>query len=219
MMKKFLIALFALPITLLAQQDAQATKILDALSAKHKAYKTVAVDFDLLNDDATNNVHDKKSGTVKMKGDKYVLNLFGVIKKCNGKNVWSIKKDDKQVDKDVFNDKSNGGLKINEIFTIYKKGYKYKYMGEKTLAGKVYLSIDLYPEQGNSSQYKRITLFIDKKSKDLYKLEFAEKRSSRITSIVVKKLTPNTNFADTDFEYLEKRDCPACELNDVTNAE
>jgi outer membrane lipoprotein carrier protein len=218
-MKKFLIALLALPLALFAQQDAQATKILDALSTKHKAYKTVAVDFDLLNDDATNNVHDKKSGTVKIKGDKYILNLFGVIKKCNGKNIWSIKKDDKQVDKDVFNAKSNGGLKINEIFTIYKKGYKYKYMGEKTLSGKVYLAIDLYPEQGNDSQYKRITLFIDKKSKELYKLEFAEKRSSRITSIIIKKLTPNTNMVDTDFDYQEKRDCPACEVNDVTNAE
>lgn len=218
-MKKILITLLALPLALFAQQDAQATKILDALSAKHKAYKTVVVDFDLLNDDATNNVHDKKSGTVKMKGEKYILNLFGVIKKCNGKNIWSIKKDDKQVDKDVFNAKSNGGLKINEIFTIYKKGYKYKYMGEKNLNGKVYLAIDLYPEQGNDSQYKRITLFIDKKSKELYKLEFAEKRSTRITSIVVKKLTTNTNIPDADFEYIEKKDCPACELNDVSNAE
>ena len=218
-MKKFLIALLALPLALFAQQDAQATKILDQLSAKHKGYKTMSVDFDLLNDDVTNNVHEKKSGTVKIKGDKYILNLFGVIKKCNGKNIWSIKKDDKQVDKDIINEKSNGGLKINEIFTIYKKGYKYKYMGEKPVNGKTCMSIDLYPEQGNTTQYKRITLFIDKKSKELYKLEFAEKRSSRITSIVIKKMTPNGNMPDGDFEYQEKRDCPTCELNDVTNAE
>ncbi|MFM7022413.1 MAG: LolA family protein [Flavobacteriales bacterium] len=218
-MKKILILLLALPLSLFAQQDAQATKILDNLSAKHKGYKTISADFDLLTDDATNNTHDKKSGTVKIKGDKYILNLFGMIKKCNGKNIWSIKKDDKQVDKDVVNEKTNGGLKINEIFTIYKKGYKYKYMGEKTVNGKVCHSIDLYPEQGNTSQYKRITLFIDKKSKELYKLEFAEKRSSRITSIIIKKMTTNSNMPDTDFEYQEKRDCPACELNDTSGAE
>ncbi|MCX6182246.1 MAG: outer membrane lipoprotein carrier protein LolA [Bacteroidetes bacterium] len=218
-MKNFLLLLLALPLSLFAQQDAQATKILDQLSAKHKGYKTMSVDFDLLNDDATNNVHDKKSGTVKIKGDKYILNLFGVIKKCNGKNVWSIKKEEKEVEKDVVNEKSNGGLKINEIFNIYKKGYKYKYMGEKTVNGKVCLCIELYPEQGNSTQYKKITLYIDKKSKELYKLEFAEKRSSRITSILIKKLSTNANMPDLDFEYQEKRDCPTCELNDVSNAE
>jgi outer membrane lipoprotein-sorting protein len=215
-MKKILLILALLPLSLAAQQDATATKILDEVSNKNKAYTTTTVDFEFNITDTTTKQNDKKTGTLKLKGTKYSYTLMGATKKCNGKFIWTINKTDKSVDKDLVSTSTSGGIKPNEIFTIYKKGYKSKYIGEKKLNNKVYQVIELVPDATNKSQFRKITIYVDKAAKQIYKMDFAEKRSAKVITIVLKKLTPNVAMPDADFEYTPAKDCPGCTLNDVT---
>ncbi len=217
-MKKFLFSLCFLPLALSAQQDAKATKVLDDLSAKHKTFTTTTADFDFTISDTTSKLNDKKSGTMRLKGDKYSYTLFGATKKSNGKFVWTINKADKTVTKDNVSSGSGSTIKPNEIFTIYKKGYKSKYIGEKTLNAKVYQVVELVPDPATNakSQFRKITIYADKTSKQLYRMDLAEKKSAKVISIVIKKLTPNTVMPDTDFELNMTKDCPGCTLDDVT---
>ena len=215
-MKKFLLVLALLPLTLVAQQDAVATKILDDVSNKNKAYTTTTVDFEFNISDTTTTQNDKKVGTLKLKGAKYAYTLFGATKKCNGKFVWTINKTDKSVDKDVVSASSSKGIKPNEIFTIYKKGFKSKFIGEKKMNTKIYQVIELVPDATNKSQFRKITIYVDKAAKQIYKMDFAEKRSAKVITIILKKLVPNVTMPDADFEYNATKDCPGCALNDVT---
>ena len=217
-MKKFLLALLILPLGLLAQQDPTATKLLDEVSNKNKAYTTTTIDFDLTISDTTKKPVSKKttSGTVKLKGTKYQYTLFGVTKKCNGKFIWAINKTDKTVDKDAVSASSTGGVNPNEIFTIYKKGFKSKYIGEKKIGNKTYQVIELVPDATNKSNYRKVTIYIGKAAKQIYKMDLAEKRSAVVYTIVLKKLTPNVAMADADFEFNAAKDCPGCTVNDLT---
>ena len=79
-MKKFLLVLALLPLTLVAQQDAVATKILDDVSNKNKAYTTTTVDFEFNISDTTTKQNDKKVGTLKLKGAKYALKFRPIIR-------------------------------------------------------------------------------------------------------------------------------------------
>jgi outer membrane lipoprotein-sorting protein len=86
-MKRILMTLFSLLISnlvLMAQapkgmgkNDANAKKILDAVSVKFKSFKTFQASFVLKIENATGKSLGNKTGTVYMKGNRYKINVSG----------------------------------------------------------------------------------------------------------------------------------------------
>ena len=81
---------------------------------------------------------------------------------------------------------------------------------------KIYQVIELVPDATNKSQFRKITIYVDKAAKQIYKMDFAEKRSAKVITSILKKLVPNVTMPYVDFEYNATKDCPGCALNDVT---
>ena len=56
-------------------QDQKAKKILDKVSQKTRSYKTISADFIFTMENKEMDIHEKNKGSIKLKGQKYVVNL------------------------------------------------------------------------------------------------------------------------------------------------
>src|ERR1700746_2272767 len=126
-----IIALLALGyFTVNAQdQDPKAKKILDELSVKTKAYSTIKAEFTWVVE-KKDKTKDTQSGKIQTKGAKYRLDIPGHEIYCDGKTVWDFIKDANEVQ---IKDMETGGDDVvnpSTIFTIYEKGFKYKFVSE-----------------------------------------------------------------------------------------
>lgn len=186
------------PVALTApQKDPKATEILNAVSAKTKSRKTILIDFtfEIKNGD----VNDSQTGTLKAKGNKYSYTIFGTTKISDGVKTASVMTADQEVTigKVDFNDPDE--FSLQEIFSIYESGYKYRYMAQKTINGETLELIDLYPEAGNKQHFRSITLYINNSTKEIKKIELFHKTSAKVFTITVNKSTFDQPINDSEF--------------------
>jgi outer membrane lipoprotein carrier protein len=179
------------------QKDPKATEILNKLSAKTKAYTSIQADFTYTVKSA--DVNETQKGKLLVKGDKYKYTIFGVTKVCDGKKICTISAADEEIviNNVKFNDPDEFSPK--EIFTIYQKGYKYRYIKEVPINKKPHHLIELYPEVDNKNPYKKIVMYIDKATTEVNKVEFFHKTSAKVFTIVMNKAIFNQVIADTIF--------------------
>jgi outer membrane lipoprotein-sorting protein len=224
MKKIILYTVLALSIctTAFAQKDAQAKAILAQVSAKYKSYDVIKTDFTLTLDNQQAGVKDTQTGTLtsKAKAGKYKVTLYSsaaakdVDKEIisDGKSQWTYLKKDKEVQVGDAGKGGDGLSNPSQIFTIYEKGYKYLYTGDQKVAGKVYQSIDLTPENEKASIFK-VRLLIDKVKKQIYSALLFDKNGNKYT-YTVKSFTPNAPVADSVFGWDAKAH-PGVEVVDL----
>ena len=73
-----------------AQQDTKAKSILDKLSAKTKAYKTVKADFQFIMVNKADGTNESQSGSISIKGESYNLSISGQTIISDGKSMWTV---------------------------------------------------------------------------------------------------------------------------------
>ncbi len=116
----------AQPPKSMGSSDPEAKKILDAVSAKFKTFKSVQSKFTLKIENSSNKVMGTKSGTVYMKGTKYRINVTGQEIFCDGSNVWTVDKAAKEITINKL-DPSNNTITPQKLFTnFYDKDFLYK---------------------------------------------------------------------------------------------
>ena len=95
-MKKFFTSVFLLSCVILSvsaqpagmgKNDPAAKKVLDAVSAKFKTFKSVQSAFSLKIENSAGKNLGSKSGTVYMKGTKYRVSVTGQEIFCDGVNI------------------------------------------------------------------------------------------------------------------------------------
>src|SRR3569833_2355282 len=202
-MKKLLIfsflSIFATTYTF-AQKDVDAKVILNKVSAKYKMYDVVKTDFTFTLDNPQAGVKETQTGTLvaRSKQNKFKVSLYGsdaasknIVQQeiiSDGKTQWTYLKKDNEVQVNNV-DLSGEGLNPAKIFTIYEKGYKYLYTGQKTIAGKIYQEIDLSPEDDKKGFFK-VRLEIAKAKSQLYSALIFDKNGCRYT-YTIKSFPPN----------------------------
>lgn len=147
---------------LFAQQDNKAKEILDKLSATTKSYKTIRIDFSFTLENQQENIKETNKGWVALKGDKYRLHMpaLGMDVYSDGKTNWSYLPDAGEVNITTNTPGQDNSLNPANLFTIYEKGFKYRYLGEETVNGKKAYVIDLYPKD-LKKDFTRVKLYID----------------------------------------------------------
>ena len=106
--------------------DPEAKKVLDAVSAKFKTFKTVKGNFSLEVKDANGKTQGTKKGTVYMKGTKYRVSITGQEIFCDGKNIWTYDKAANEVQISAF-DEIGSMITPQKLFTnFYDKDFIYK---------------------------------------------------------------------------------------------
>jgi outer membrane lipoprotein-sorting protein len=196
----------------LGKNDPEAKKVLDAVSAKYKSYKSLKGNFALEIKDAAGKVQGKKAGTVAMKGTKYRVNINGQEIFCDGKNVWTYDKGANEVQVAQF-DNSSASITPQKLFTnFYDKDFLYKLNGEKKVGGKAIQEIELTPTD-KSKPFFKVLLSIDKASKMITNTQIFEKSGNRYAYSMTNVVT-NGAMADDIFVFDAKK-YPGVEVVDL----
>lgn len=196
-----------------AQTDAKAKAILADVSKKYRSYDVVKTDFTFILDNPQAKIKETQQGTliVKAKANKYRVTMTNQELISDGKNQWTYLKEDKEVQ--VTNADNNGdALNPAKIFTVYEKGFKYTYIGESKVGGKVFQMIDLAPTDVTKSYFK-IRLGIDKTAKQIGSVVIFDKSGNKYT-YNVKKIIPNVKVPESTFAFDTKK-YPGVEVVDL----
>lgn len=196
------LAAFAfLTVGQVSAQDAKAKAILDQLSKKNKAYTSIKADFSYNLNNKDQKINETQDGTIFIKGPKYKLNIAGQEVISDGKTVWTYLKDAKEVQLQNPPDPSEeDALNPATIFTLYEKGFKYKFEGENTTAGKTIQTITLHPDDPKNKPYHTIKLEIDKGSQQVHALRVLGKDGNNYTYLI-KNFSSNVNLPETTFTF------------------
>src|SRR2546426_11874150 len=112
------------------QKDKKAEDILNSVSKKYKSYKSVKATFVITMENAKDKSKDVQNGTICLKGSKYKLNVAGQDVISDGKTRWTYVKESNEVQ--IDNQKTDeNSITPSNLFTMYEKGFLFKFMGEK----------------------------------------------------------------------------------------
>lgn len=218
-----LMAVFMLPFISSAQTqnknqttyqavDQKAKTILDQVSAKTKAYKTIEAEFAIIIENKQEKINDSKKGKIYIKGNKYKIDLSSSTIFNDSKTQWTYMKDPNEVNITTPDPNDDSSLNPAKIFTIYEKGYKIRYINEKFERNRQLYEIELYPID-LKKDFTKITLMIDKQKMQLFSMKRFGKDGSDYY-IEVLKMDTDKEMADGMFTF-DKTKYPKVEINDM----
>ena len=86
------------------------------------------------------------------------------------------------------------------IFTLYEKGFKYKYIKEETVKGNVLQLINLFPVKPDERSYHTIRLYINKGKQQIAKIKILGKDGTQYV-FDIKSFSANENIPDAKFTF------------------
>jgi outer membrane lipoprotein-sorting protein len=195
-----------------AQYDPKALEILDAMSKKYKSIPAfdASISYTLTND--VEKISEEFKGKITVKGNKYRLALPEQEVINNGTTVWTYLPDAKEVNIDNFDANSDEEVNPSKIFDVYKKGFKYLYLQDKTENGVLCEEVDLVPEKKDAKFFK-IKMMISKKDKSLLSFTLFDKSGNRY-KYTISNFNPTLKVDDSYFTFDAKK-YPGVEIVDL----
>ena len=215
-MKKLLSLIITVTfVNLLVAQDTEkgdkkSNEILDRLTRKTEAYKTITAEFAYIMKNADAGIDEKTEGTLFVKGDKYRLLIAGQVVICDGITTWTYIKDADEVQINSV-ENSEESITPNKLLTSYNKDYKSKFVKETFQYGTTVNVIDLTPAEGKS--FSSIRVIIDKAKDQLLEITIFDKNGSTY-SYIINKFVPDTAIDDSQFTF-SKSEFPGAEVVDM----
>ena len=212
-MKKLILSIFTLffVATAYGQYDPKALVILDAMTKKYKAIAAFEANISQTLTNDVEKINEEFKGKITVKGDKFKLVLPEQEVINNGSTVWTYIPEAKEVNIDNY-DPNSDDVNPTKIYNIYKKGFKYLYLQDKTEGGVLCEEIDLVPEK-KDAQFFKIKMFINKKEKTVQSFTLFDKGGNRY-KYTVSKFTPNAKIEDSFFTF-DPKNYPGVEVIDL----
>jgi chaperone LolA len=205
-------AIFAQTPKGLGKSDPEAKKILDAVSAKFKTYKTVKANFTLKVENSTGKEQGSKTGIVQMKGMKYKVAITGQEIICDGKTVWTYDKSANEVQISTL-DNSAGNITPQKLFTnFYDKDFLYIQNEDIKRGNKTYQVVELTPIDKTKPFFK-VLIEVDKAASSIASTKVFEKNGNRYT-YAVNSMSTNAAMEDDIFVFDPKK-YPGVEVIDL----
>lgn len=192
--------------------DPKAKTILDKVSVKTKAYTTIEAEFAIVLENKQEKINDSKKGKIFIKGNKYKVDLSVSTIYNDGKTQWTYMKDPNEVNITSPDPNDDNSLNPAKMFTIYEKGYKVRYIGEKFEKSHALYEIELYPVD-LKKEFSKITLKIDKDKMQIFSMKRFGKDGTDYY-IEILKMDTNKEMADAMFIF-DKTKYPKVEINDM----
>ncbi len=192
--------------TLYAQNNAQdlLKKTLDKMSS----YKNFKSDLTYSMVNKQNNIHEKKIGTIFVEGDKFRIDIMGQIIISDGKDMWTVIKDSKEVMLSTLdpNDPSNvSPTKILEEYSDYKAKFE---RGQRKRTLKTLLLTSR-----KKTTFDKVIIVIDA-SRFLVKRFSLYDNDGNVFTYNIYNFRANINFPKDTFTYNPK-EFPGYELEDM----
>jgi outer membrane lipoprotein carrier protein len=199
--------LMAQPV--MAQNDAKAKSVLQAVSTKINGLKTLKANFALTMQGKTK---DTKKGAISMKGQKFRMTLDKTEIICDGKTQWTYMKDANEVQVSNYNP-SEQTLSPAKLFSgNYDKDFAYKYAGTRAVGGKNCDIIEMTPTN-KGKQFSKVELAVDPKTNTIVGGNVWEKNGNKY-EYAVSNFTANPPLTDAAFVFDAKK-YPGVEVVDL----
>ncbi len=190
--------------TVCSQQEEKAKDLLDEVSLKMGAYKNIQLDFStsLVNEDVGINENDELPimGKIMLQGEKYNLNYLGNNFIFDGKKLYIINHDEKEISvNDEYLTEDDGFIYPSKLLTFYQKGYKYSMSNLVTIKGEKIQFIELIPIDSDSEIIK-VKLGINLITKHIYQLIQLGENETK-TTLTIHQFKSNQNISDQLFQF------------------
>ena len=196
-----------------AQKDPMAEKILSHLTEKTKSLQPFHIVFYFTAINLQDKSQNSFTGELTMSGEKYHLKTGDSEIFFNGKNVWNYLPDVNEVNILTRDPEDHSFLaRPQQLFSDYRKTFKYHFAGNNEVNGKKLQVIDLYPIS-LYEEYSRIRLQIDKDKSLLFSARYFGKNGMQYI-VRIEKIEHLKQPDPSVFTFKEK-DHPGVEIIDL----
>lgn len=193
-----------------AQKDKRAKEILDAMSRKYQALKSYQASFTYAS--VGGGAKDTYKGDLTVKNNKFRLLLGGQEVFTDGQTMSTYVKETNELNVQDYDAGSTSELNPTQIYSIYKRGFDYRFLKEQKQGGRTLEVIELTPNR-EKSPIRTIQISVDKADKSARSWQILNKDGKR-TSYTITKFTPNVNLPDSYFVF-DKAKYPGVEVVDL----
>ncbi|MFC5412507.1 outer membrane lipoprotein carrier protein LolA [Larkinella bovis] len=190
----------------LAQKDKKASEVLDAMSKKYQTLNSYKALFSYAGEGGT------YKGDLTVKKAAFRLKLAGQEVFTDGKTMSTYIKETNEVNVQDYDAGAAGDFNPTKIYSIYKQGYNYKYIGEQKQGGQAVEVVELTPEKKNT-QITKVQISVNKADKSVKGWKLTDK-TGKLTTYTIDKFTPNVAVADSYFVF-DKSKYPGVEVVDL----
>lgn len=194
-----------------AVKQNEAEKLMDRISKRYKAFKSIKADFVYTIENKQQKSQEKQRGNLLVKGNKFRLDIANQLIICDNKTIWTYSREVNEVQIDNYSPKT-GAIRIDDIFTMYGKGFLYKTLETKKENGKEMVTIELTPKDKKKKFFK-IKVLVDKTNQTIISSQVFDK-SGTVHTYLVTNQVPNLKFDDNQFVFDPKK-FPGVEIVDL----
>lgn len=189
-----------------AQKDKRAQTILDAMSNHYQALKLYQAAFTYTGGGAV------QKGDLTVKNNKFRLIVGGQEVLTDGKTMSTYMKESNEVNVQDYDAAGAGELNPTQIYSLYKKGYNYRFVKEQKQGGRTLDVVELTSAQAKNT-ISRVQISVDRADSSIRNWVITDK-SGKKTSYTITKFTPNVNVPDSYFVF-DKSKHPGVEVVDL----
>lgn len=188
-----------------AQQDVKAKEILEKVTKTTQSLASLDAKFTFEMNNKAQNIKDKSQGSIILKNKKYKLDIpqMGLKVTCDGKTIWSYMVNSNEVTISNLDEVTDELMDPSKIFTIYERGFNYKFLNEGVDAGVPVYNIELIPQKP-SGDIQKIKLMIDKQKMLIHGAVMNGKEGNTVV-IAVNQYKTDGVYNDADFVFDPKK--------------
>ena len=164
MKNKFIVTLLIsiLFVSIFSQNDfnhnEKSKSILEKVSTAYQNNSSTKFNFKLTI--LSQDINETQNGYALVKDEKFYYKTEEREVICNGTVVWTFFPEDNECYIDLLEDVDNS-INPNEIFTIWKKGFKFQYVKEYLIKSEKIHEIKMFPENPSKSKYHTLLMEIN----------------------------------------------------------
>jgi outer membrane lipoprotein-sorting protein len=190
----FLVALSLTTVTVSAQNDPNAKKILDEVSSKMKTFKGVAADFSYVTKSRAGKVNSNVNGKINIKGNKYYIKQGGTEIFSNGSKTWNFNGVN-EVTITPVEDNAQALTPQKLLTNFYDKDFTYRLVSS---AG-TFNEIEMLPTDKRKN-FQKVNVFVDKSRKMITKARVLDKSNNTI-EFNLKNINTSATIPDATFVF------------------
>ncbi|OYU97071.1 MAG: gliding motility protein [Bacteroidetes bacterium B1(2017)] len=201
-------------VNILSAQNAKqndAEKLMERVSKRYKAFKSIKADFVYTIENKQQKSQEKQKGNILVKGNKFRLDIANQLIICDNKTIWTYSREVNEVQINNYSPKE-GAIRLDDIFTMYGKGFIYKTAETRKEGAKDIVVIELTPKDKKKKFFK-IKVTVDKTNQTILNSQIFEKNGT-IHNYSVTNQFPNLKFDDNQFTFDAKK-YPGVEIIDL----
>jgi len=194
----------------MAQKDNRAKTILDAMSKQYQSLKSYQAVFSFTTEGG--GAKETLKGDLSVKDGKFRLKLGGQDVYSDGKAMYTYVKETNEVNVQETDNSTANDLNPARIYTMYQRGFTYKFLKETKQAGRTLEVIELTPDK-KDAQVARVQISVDKITKSIKNWRITDKTGKR-TTYTISAFKPNIVLSDSYFVF-DKGKYPGVEVVDL----